>query len=105
MDNGTLAVAPAFAGDHRTRMRITAMIAALLLLLGMFALVQHVDASPAGASPAAAAAVDNAQIIDIRQIVCPILFAVRNAFAGGPFGGFVTPILNSLIQAFGCAPS
>ena len=41
----------------------------------------------------------------IRSIVCPILIAVRNAFADGPFGGFITPILNQFLVAFGCAPS
>ncbi len=106
MENGTLAVGPALVGVQSRRMRVTAMIAALLLVLTMFALVQHVDPSPAGASVAATANVgaDNAQI-NIGQLICSILISVRNAFAGGPFGGFITPILNSLIQGFGCAPS
>lgn len=108
MESGTLAVGPAFVGVQSRRMRVTAMIAALVLVLGIFVLVQHANTSPAGASVAASASVagvDNPQIIDFRQIVCPILIAVRNAFASGPFGGFVTPILNALLQAFGCAPS
>lgn len=40
-----------------------------------------------------------------QSIVCPILIAVRNAFAGGPFGDFVTTLLNQFLVAFGCAPS
>lgn len=105
MENATLAVGLAFVRTHSTRTRVAAMVAALLLMLTMFALVQHVDTSPAGASPAAVSVgVDNAQI-NIGQIVCPILIAIRNAFASTPFAGFVTPILNSLLAAFGCAPS
>jgi hypothetical protein len=40
-----------------------------------------------------------------QSIVCPILIAIRNAFAGGPFGDFVTTLLNQFLVAFGCAPS
>ncbi len=107
MQTGTLAVGSAFVASRTTRNRITVLIAAVLLVLAMFVIVQQVDTSPAGASVGASATVggDNAQIIDIRQAVCPILISVRNAFANTPFGGFVTPILNSLIQSFGCAPS
>ena len=104
----TLAVGPAFVGAHTTRTRITAMIAAVLLVLAMFVLVQQVDASPAGATVAAAASVvagaDAAQL-NFNQLFCSILISIRNAFAATPFAGFVTPILNSLIVGFGCAPS
>ena len=41
----------------------------------------------------------------IRSIVCPILLAVRNAFADTFIGSIVTPILNQFLVAFGCAPS
>jgi len=34
----------------------------------------------------------------IRSIVCPILAAL----AGGPFGGFIGPIINSIRASFGC---
>ena len=107
MDSGTLVAGAAFVRDNGLRRRVTALIAALALVLAMFALIQHFDASPAGAGIAASADVGdgNAAQIDIRQIVCPILIAIRNAFANTPFGGFVTPILNAIIQAFGCSPS
>ena len=104
MDNATVAVGWAFVGKQSTRTRITAMIAALLLVLALFALVQH-DTSPAGASPVAATvAVDHAQL-NVGQIICSTVLNLRNAFANTPFGGFVTPILNALLAAFGCAPS
>lgn len=106
MDNGTLAVGAAFVGGSSLRRRVTALFAVLALVLAMFALIQHFDASPAGASVAATASVDgNAAQIDIRQFVCPILISIRNAFANTFFGGFVTPILNAIIAAFGCSPS
>jgi hypothetical protein len=107
MDSATLAVGPAFVGHHSTRTRLTALVAAVLLVLAMFVLVQQVDASPAGATVAAAASVvgaDNAQL-NFNQLFCSILISIRNAFAATPFAGFVTPILNSLIAGFGCAPS
>jgi len=107
MENGTLVVGPAFVGNRATRHRVTALIAAVLLVLALFAVVQAVDTSPAGAAVAATASVagvDNAQI-NINQLICSILISVRNAFANTPFGGFVTPILNSLIDSFDCAPS
>ena len=105
MESGTLAVRSAFAGDHSTRTRATALVAALLLVLGMFVLVQQVDAVPAGAAIAATAVVGEHAQINIGQLICSILIAVRNAFASTPFGGFVTPILNALINAFDCSPS
>lgn len=110
MENATLVVGPAFVGAQSRRTRVTAIVAAVLLVLGMFVLVQHVDASPAGAAVAASVAasaavgVDNAQI-NFNQLFCSILISVRNALASSPFGGFVTPILNSIIRGFGCAPS
>ena len=107
MESTTLAVRPARVGDHGTRTRTTALIAALLLVLGMFVLVQQVGAPPAGAAVAATATVagvDHAQI-NFSQLICSILISVRNAFASTPFGGFVTPILNALLDAFDCAPS
>ena len=103
----TLAVRPAFVGVHDARTRITAFIAAVLLVLAMFALVQQVDASPAGATVAAASIVAGAEAaqLDFRQLFCSILISIRNAFNRTPLAGFVTPILNSIIRAFGCAPS
>jgi hypothetical protein len=46
-----------------------------------------------------------AQVINIQAIVCPILQQIRNAFADSPFFGFIEPIINRLLQLFGCAPS
>ena len=105
MQNGTFLLSSAL-GERGTRQRIVVMIAIVTLVFAMFVVVQNVDVSPAGAKAVSTASVsgDSAQI-DLRQIVCPILIAVRNAFASTPFGGFVTPILNALLAAFGCAPS
>ena len=107
MENGTLSLGPAFVGVQGTRTRITALIAAVLLVFAMFALVQHVDASPAGAAVASASVVAGAEAaqLDFRQLFCSILISIRNAFARTPLAGFVTPILNRIIVAFGCAPS
>jgi hypothetical protein len=85
------------------------LLIAFAILAGSLLLIQQrADASPASAGPVAAvvapAAGTTAQI-NIQAIVCPILFSVRNAFASGPFGGFVTPILNQLLAAFGCTAS
>jgi len=94
-----------------TRLRLSSLLIAFAILAGSLLLVQQrADASPAGAGPVAAAVAAPAvgapaQIINIQAIVCPILFSVRNAFASGPFGGFVTPILNQLLAAFGCSAS
>jgi hypothetical protein len=108
MNSGTL-VMP--AGDPATRtlkVRVGAVIAAFALMFAMLVLVQdRADAAPATGAVAAAVvapAATNAQI-NIAAIVCPTLLAIRAAFANTPFGGFVTPILNNLIVAFGCAPS
>jgi hypothetical protein len=97
-----------------TRLRLSSLLIAFAMLAGSLLLIQQrADAAPAGAVAAAVAlpALDApAQInIDvgalIRNIVCPILFSVRDAFDDGPFGGFVTPILNNLLAAFGCTAS
>ncbi len=108
MDNTMALAGPAFTGDRSLRLRAGAVIAALALLLAMFVVVQEsLDAAPAGAAVAASVAVGagEAAQIDFNQIICSILISVRNAFANTPFAGFVTPILNQLIQGFGCAPS
>ena len=108
MDNGTLTAGPVLAGRQGIGVRASAVIAAFALVLTMFVLVQQrADAAPvAGAAVASVATVaaDAAQI-DFRQIVCPILIAVRNAFASSPFFAFVRAAINPLIVAFGCSPS
>jgi hypothetical protein len=92
-----------------TRLRVSSLLIAFAILAGSLLLVQQrADAAPASAGPVAAvvvAAPGAAAQINIQGIVCPILFSVRNAFAAGPFGGFVTPILNQLLAAFGCSAS
>lgn len=94
-----------------TRLRLSSLLIAFAMLAGSLLLVQQqADAAPAVAGPVAAVAAPAldaaAQInINIQAIVCPILFSVRSAFAAGPFGGFVTPILNQLLVAFGCTAS
>jgi hypothetical protein len=99
MNSGTL-VMPAGSPAARTlRMRIGAVIAAFALVFAMLVMVQD----RADAAPVTRGAV--AEQINISSIVCPTLLAIRAAFANTPFGGFVTPILNNLIVAFGCAPS
>jgi hypothetical protein len=107
MNNGTM-VFPAGDPAMRTlRVRVGAVIAAFALMFAMLVLVQdRADASPAASAPAAAVIVGagSAQI-NISAFVCPTLLAIRAAFANTPFAGFVTPILNNLIVAFGCAPS
>ncbi len=106
MENATLLVGPSFVGAHTSRTRITALVAAVLLVLALFVVVQQVDVSPAGAAVAATASVSGANAqIDIRQIVCPILISLRNAFAGTFIAPFANPILSALIVSFGCAPS
>jgi hypothetical protein len=103
-------VGGAFA--RSTRLKVSSVLIAFAVLAGSLLLIQQrADASPAGAGPVAAVVapgVDAAQIdvgALIRSIVCPILFSVRDAFDDGPFGGFVTPILNNLLAAFGCTAS
>lgn len=89
------------------RLRVSSVLIAFALLAGSLLLIQQrADASPAAAGPVAAVVVLDAPAqINIQGIVCPILLSVRNAFASGPFGGFVTPILNQLLAAFGCTAS
>ena len=102
------------ATTRSTRTRLSTLLIAFALMAGSLLLIQQqADAAPASAAAAAVVAlpgVDAAQFGGdigelIRSIVCPILLAVRNAFADGPFGGFVTQILNQFLVAFGCAPS
>ena len=96
-----------------TRLRVSSLLIAFAMLAGSLLLIQQrADAAPAGAGPVAAVVAPgldaSAQInvnTFIQSIVCPILFAVRDAFDDGPFGGFVTPILNNLLAAFGCTAS
>lgn len=94
-----------------TRLRLSSLLIAFAMLAGSLLLIQQrADASPASAGPTAAVGpgldAGAAQIgFNIQAIVCPILISVRNAFASGPFGGFVTPILNQLLAAFGCSAS
>ena len=85
-----------------TRMRLFSLLVAFALIAGTLLLIQQrADAAPA--RPAAAATAQFGDVIS--SIVCPILLAVRNAFSGGIFGDFVTPLLNQFLVAFGCAPS
>ena len=97
-----------------TRLRVSSLLIAFAMLAGSLLLIQQrADAAPVSSGPVAAVVAPgldaSAQIGDIgafiRSIVCPILFSVRAAFAGGPFGGFVTPILDQLLVAFGCTAS
>ena len=102
------------ASVRSTRTRVSTLLVAFALLAGSLLLVQQrAEAAPAAAAAAAVVALPGADAAQIggdfgeffRSIVCPILLAVRNAFADGPFGGFVTQILNQFLVAFGCAPS
>jgi hypothetical protein len=78
------------AGLGRSRRVLAAAVfAGFALVLAWFVLVQQ----PADAQ------------IDFRQIVCPTLISIRNAFANSPFFSFVSGILDSLIAAFGCGVS
>ena len=96
-----------------TRTRLSTLLVAFALVAGSLLLVQQgAEAAPASSAAAVVAlpGVDAAQIGGdfgdfFRSIVCPILLAVINAFDDGPFGGFVSQILNSFLVAFGCAPS
>lgn len=115
MNNGTLATGPALVADRSARLRVASVVAALALIFGMFVVVQgRAEASPGGGAAAVAASIASVGGVDaaqidvgglIRQIVCPILFSLRAAFASSPFFGFISGILNSLIVGFGCAPS
>ena len=112
MSSITLVAGPDHIEGWGLRIRMGSVVAALALAFTMVVLVQHrADAAPAAAAvPAAVAGVGEitAQINVgdlIRQIVCPILLAVRNAFAGTFLASFVTPIINQLLVAFGCVIS
>ncbi len=114
VENATLVAGPMGVDGNSVRLRVASVIAALALVFAMFVLVQdRAEASPASGAAVAAsiAAVGGAGAAQIdvgaliRQIVCPILITLRNAFAGSPFFNFVAPILNGLIIGFGCAPS
>lgn len=102
----------ATVGETRsTRVKVASLALAMLLAAGALLLVQQrADAAPVGAVAASIAGGDSVTAqLDIgaliRSIVCPILIAVRNAFADSPFFGFVEPILNQLLAFFGCTPS
>ena len=110
MENGTLMAGAIVSGGRSTRMRVSAVLAALALVLTMFVLVQQrADAATGGGSAAVAASVasvgaPDAQI-NFNQIICASLIAIRNSFANSPFFAFVAAIINQFIVAFGCAPS
>jgi hypothetical protein len=106
MEIGTLTAGSGLTLGHSRRLRAAAVIAALALVLTLFVLVQSpADASTHASVAAAAVAPDVSAQIDIRQFVCPILIAVRNAFASSPFFSFVAAALNPIIAAFGCSVS
>jgi hypothetical protein len=87
---------------RRVRTRLLSVLLAFALMAGTLLLIQQrADAAPA--RPAAAATAQFGELFS--SVVCPILLAVRNAFSGGIFGDFVTPLLNQFLVAFGCAPS
>jgi len=109
MENGTLVGAPGLAAQRGIGLRVSSVIAAFALVVGMFVLVQHrADAAPAPAAVTASVGSVGAAAaaqIDFRQFVCPTLIALRNSFANSPFFSFVAPVLDSLITAFGCTIS
>jgi len=85
------------------RLRVSSLLVASLLVFSAVLLLQH-RAEAAPARPAAVTAQIDVGAL-IRQIACPILVSVRNAFAGSPFFSFAAPILNSLLASFGCNAS
>ena len=100
------------AAGRSMRLRVSSVIVALALVAATLLIVQQrAEAAPGSAPAAAAVAVPgldgaSAQItINIAAIVCPILIAVRNAFAETAFFSFVQAILNQLLVFFGCSPS
>ena len=106
MELSTLTVGAGLDLGHSRRLRAGAVIAAFALLLTLFVLVQQpADASTHASVAAASVAPDVSSQIDIRQFVCPILLAVRNAFASSPFFSFVAAAINPLLVAFGCTVS
>lgn len=42
--------------------------------------------------------------ISFVAIVCPILQSIRGAFASSPFASFILPVLDALLNTFGCNP-
>lgn len=94
-------------GDGVTRsarLRTASLVLAVLLAAGtLLVMQQRADAAPAAASVTAQIGGDIGQLI--QSIVCPILQEIRSAFADSPFFGFVQPIIDSLLQLFGCSPS
>ena len=109
--NETLIIAGEVAPGRSLRLRASSVFVALALVFAAMIVVQHrADAAPAAAGAAVAAvalpapAAANAQI-DFRQFVCPILFAIRAAFANTPFFGIVAAALDPILAAFGCLPS
>jgi hypothetical protein len=89
MDNSTLAAWRGLSLGRSRRILAATVVAALALVVAWFVLLQQ----PADAQ------------INIRQIACPILIPLRNAFANSPFFSFVAGILDALIAAFGCGVS
>jgi hypothetical protein len=93
---------------RNTRMRLSSLLVAFALVAGSLLLIQQrADAAPAAVAAAVALpGAGAAQLGDlIQSIICPILLAVRNSFASGPFSDFVTPLISQFLVAFGCAPS
>ena len=85
------------------RKRLATLLVAFALVAGSLLLVQQqASAAPA---PAVTAQIGGDFGNFFQSIVCPILLSIRNAFSGGFFGDFVTPIINQFLVAFGCAPS
>jgi hypothetical protein len=85
------------------RKRLATVLVAFALVAGSLLLVQQqASAAPA---PAVTAQIGGDFGNFFQSIVCPILLSIRNAFSGGFFGDFVTPIINQFLVAFGCAPS
>ena len=113
MGNLTLAAGHDHIEGRGFRLRMGSVVAALALVFAMVVLVQHrADAAPTAGTAVTASVVgvgDLAAQINvgelIRQIVCPILLSVRNAFAGSPFFSFVAAIIDQLLVSFGCVIS
>lgn len=89
MDFSTLTAGRGLSVGRSRQVLAATVFAAFALVLAWFVLVQ----SPAEAQ------------IDFRQFVCPILLAIRNSFANSPFFGFVAPVIDQLLLAFGCGVS
>ncbi len=98
-------ISTGISGAHlrSTRTRLFAVLVAFALIAGSLLLIQQqASAAPA---PAVTAQIGGDFGNFFQSIVCPILLSIRNAFSGGFFGDFVTPIINQFLVAFGCAPS